>query len=240
MGKTITLQGSLDIGGDPCGGCGPGGDRTLRGLSLRGCSSAFFQGAESTDIDIQITTPGLIGQNWTALPMTADFIGVEFLKVTSNQPVRLRIGAAPAIVAPTAGVYPTSFSGGETLVFTLDGVSVSVAFLIGDQSAAQVAARINAECALAGLATPVASVSTGGQLVLTGKLTGLQGSIVIVSGSALTRLGLAAGTTFGSGQDVDVYGTFMNEFPPYPIAPARIQISGVASISVVAAGRTSP
>lgn len=238
MSSTITLQGSLDVGGDQCStGCGSG-DRTTRGLAFQ-CSSAYFQGAFSTDIPVQIATLGQIGAAWLDLPSTRSLLSIELLSLKTNQPVRLRIGAAPAVVTGVGGTFPTLFGGGETLTFDVDGQAVSVAFLIGDQSAAQVAARINAACALLALPTPVATVNTSGQLALSGLLTGVQGDVNITGGSGRATLGLALGKVLGGGSDVDVFDIFLLR-TPQPSAITRVQISGVATIEVLAAGRTTP
>lgn len=238
MSKTITLKGSLEIGGDQCStGCDTAGDKTVRALSLR-CTQSYFQGADSTDIPIQISTAGAIGDAWVELPSTSDLETIEFLMVRSDQPVRLRIGAGPAVASASGATFPTGFSGGETLTFDLDGTSVSVVFTSGAQTAAQCANEINAACALLGLATPVASVSTTGQLKLTGVLTGVDGSVSVTGGTGRAALGFAIAEVFGTGEDVDVRGLYMQELPQ-PSTVTRVQISGQATISVVAAGRTT-
>ncbi len=160
---------------------------------------------------------------------------MEFLALISNQAVRLRIGAAEATVLGVGGVYPTAFAGGETLNLLLDGVALAVAFLIGDQSALQVSQRINAAAMLAGFAYAPASVD-GGQLRLTSARTGIDGNVTVVSGTGAAALGLTGLEADGAGQDVDVYGLFLNEWGKSGAAPERIQISGSAQVSILAAG----
>lgn len=235
--KTIELEGVLSIGGDDCGCASDGENVTRRSLALR-CSQ-YYQAAQSTDVPVRVATLGAIGSAWVDMPCTGGLISIEFLMLKSTQPVRVRIGAAPAKVTGSGGVFPTGFVGAETLTLTIDGVAVSVAFLSGDQTAAQVAARINAAAALAGLTAPRCVVASSGQLEISGVLTGTQGSVNITGGTGRATLGLATGIVYGSGADHDVYGLFVNEFPSYPDAPSRIQISGQATISVVAAGRTA-
>jgi len=112
------------------------------------------------------------------------------------QPVSATFTATAASVTGVAGVYPTLFIGGETLTVGYDGApDITVTFLAGDQTALQVAARINAYAGFA-----FADVS-GGQVRLTGLQRGTGAQARVVSGSAgvLASLGLTAGTTTGTG-----------------------------------------
>lgn len=237
--NTLTLRGSLDVGLDAScgGGCGPN-DRDTRALGLR-CSTSSYQSIVMTGAPLRISTPGAVGASFVDLDVLDPLAAIEFLYAKSDQPMILRIGAAAARVLGVGGVFPTGFVGGESLTFTLDGTAVAVAFLAGDQTAAQVAARINAACALLGLPTPRASVDTSGQLAIEGVLTGAQGSVVVTGGTGAAALGLAGRSAVGAGADVPIYGSYLSEFPSYPSAPTRVQVSGVGSLSLVAAGRTS-
>lgn len=236
---TLLLRGSLDVGSDCGAGAGCGGtDRTVRALSLRCPGTAYYQTVVATGAPIRVQTVGVIGAQYVDLDLLLDFVGIEFLYLKSDSPISLRLNAAAAVLLGSGGTFPTGFVGGETLTFTLDGTPVSVAFLAGDQTAAQVAARINAACALVGLATPRASVASSGQVQIAGVLTGAAGTVVITGGTGAATLGLA-GSAVGSGADVPVWGTYLSEFRPYPDAVTRVQVSGQANLTIVAAGRTT-
>ena len=241
MGQLL-LRGSLDVGTD-CGGCGVGcggggSDRTVRALGLRCPGSAYYQSVVATAAPLRIQTAGAPGAQFVVLDLLAEFVGVEFLYLKSDAPIVLRLDGAPATVLGVGGIFPTLFVGGETLNVTIDGVVVATVFAASDQSAAQVAARINAAAALAALPTPRVSV-VGGQLSIAGVLTGDAGSVDVTGGSAAVALGLSGLSAVGQGQDVPVYGTFLAEFPSYPGSISRVQVSGQANLSIVAAGRTS-
>jgi hypothetical protein len=111
-------------------------------------------------------------------------------------PVSATFTAAAATVAASGGTYPSTFTGGQTLVLGYDGApNFTTTFLSTDQTVAQVAARINQYAGFT-FATVVSS-----QLTLTGLQQGLGGQVRVVSGSSgvLTQLGLTAGTTLGTG-----------------------------------------
>ncbi len=237
--NALTLRGSLEVGLDPCCSTGCGAqDRSTKSLQLR-CATQSYQSIVETGAPLRIQTPGAVGSEFVDLDVLETLTAIEFLFVKTDAPIELRIGAVAAIVTGSGGTFPTAFAGGETLTLTIDGVAVSVAFLVGDQTAAQVAARINAACALAGLPTPRASVASSGQLAISGVETGSDGAVVVTGGTGAATLGLTGASALGSGADVPVWGTFLVEFGNYPNVPSRIQISGIANVSLVAAGRTS-
>jgi len=106
--------------------------------------------------------------------------------------------AAAASLASSAGTYPSTFAGGETLTLGYDAAAnFTVTFQAGDQSQAQVVARINA---FAGFA--FAAVTGGNVTTFTGLQQGSAGQVRVVAGTALvlTKMGLSAPTTtFGTG-----------------------------------------
>lgn len=228
----------MQLGGDACG-CSDGASRTLVPLDF-GCSAQSFQQAVQAE-DVRIQTSGAIGDQWVDLPVVQQLQAVELLYVRSSAQVRLRIGAAPATLTGSGGTFPTGFAGAETFNVTIDGVAVAVTFQAGDQTAAQVAARINAAAALAGLASPRVTVSTTtGQLAISGVLTGAQGSVAVTGGTGRTQIGFAGTPSdVGDGADVDVQGVYLNQFPRSPNAPLRIQASGIATMDIIAAGRAT-
>lgn len=117
--------------------------------------------------------------------------------------VSATFSATAATRTGVAGTYPTTFVGGETLTLGYDqAANFTVTFLAADQTAAQVAARINVYAGFSFADT------NGGQLRLTGVQRGLGGQVRVVSssaGSVLTQLGLTVANTAGTGnvQNID-------------------------------------
>jgi len=157
------------------------------------------------------------------------------LSLKSSAAVRLRIGAAPATIIGAAGVFPATTINGSPFAFTADGVAVAFNFAGASLSAAQVAAQINAAAITAGLDFLPAVVNANGQLTLTGKKTGADGSLAITTGIAAIGLPTAATPVKGAGSDLDVWGALLVQFGTAN-APSRIQISGSASVEILAAG----
>jgi len=115
--------------------------------------------------------------------------------------VRFTLGGGLATsgrIDAVGAAYPTGFAGAETLDFEVDGTAIAVVFVAGDQTITQVINRINAACALAGFATPVAKVNAG-QLRLESPTTGTSSSIEIVGGTGRATLGLPAPATINTG-----------------------------------------
>lgn len=231
----LQLTGSLIVGGAGCGCSGSDGASKIVPLALA-CAAAVFGAVVSTECAQLVQTAGAAGDNWAELPVSDGVGAIAFAYVRTSAAVKLRIGAAPAVRSGSGGTFPTSFAGGETWAATIDGVAVAVTFTSGAQSAAQVATQINQAAIGAGLTFLPATVASNGQLAISGQKTGSQGSVVVTTGNA--TIGLATGTTTGSGQDVAVNGLFLNQFDPLT-APERIQISGVAAVEVLLAG-TAP
>lgn len=99
------------------------------------------------------------------------------------------------------GTYPTTFAGGEQMVVAIDGTQFTIVFQSGDQSHAQVMARIDAFLGYA------ASTAQTLKTTITGRKRGTGGSVQIVSIDALvaTATGFAAGAaTAGTGNVVDI------------------------------------
>lgn len=161
---------------------------------------------------------------------------VQLLAVQSSGPVKLRINGAPAS-AESSAVFPVAGLTGLTLIFTVDTQPLTVTFEAGDDTATDVARRINAAAALAGLSWQPASVTTAGQVEISGALTGAQGSLSAITGTASAALGFAAfAGEVGTGADVDVDGLFVTQFPRGALSATRVEVSGTATLSVLAAG----
>lgn len=105
--------------------------------------------------------------------------------------------AAAGIITSAAGVYPSTFVGGETMTISHEGQQTVVVFQAADQTQAQVIARINAA-----LGYTAAVDIGGGVTTLVGSVLGTEGSIQVVALSVLaaTATGFAAGAvTYGTG-----------------------------------------
>lgn len=112
-------------------------------------------------------------------------------------PVSATFNATAATVNSGAGVYPSTFAGGEVLVLGYDSApNFTVTFLSTDQTKAQVIARINAYAGFA-----FASDGGGNIITLTGLQKGNGAQVRVVSGTplALTATGLVVAVTTGTG-----------------------------------------
>ena len=220
----------IAVGGPGC--CSSDGAQKIQPLSF-GCPNTLYQGISSTDCPVSIATPGAAGAAFIEGPATQDLSSVQLLFVKATQPVVVRIGAEPAELLGSAGIFPTGFAGGETFTFKVDGVTVATTFTAGAQTAAQVAVQINQAAVAAGLAFLPAFVQTNGQLGLRGSATGKDGSIqVTVARATIGYPSLV--TVAGQGSDVTAR-TLLLEFDSND-PPGRIQISGNARVEVLAAG----
>jgi len=231
----IAVQDGCGNSSQSCGGSGS--PQKLQPLSLS-CTGRTYQSVVSTDCPMTVSSPAA----FISVPLLEQIAGIEFLFVQTNSPLTLRLNGLAASLLGVGATFPTSFSGGETLISEVDGaVAVTTTFLVGDQTAAQVAARINAAYALAGQPLP-ASVGADGQVLLSGVQTGAEGSIDVTGGTANTALGFAFGTNssaVGSAQDVTINGLWMAEFGSND-AVARVQMRGVASQVMILAAGTAP
>ncbi len=243
----VQISGSV-IASDSCSsscGVGVGGANQAvfaLGDSVCGVCPKNYQSVVSSQQPLQVLTSGIPGAQFVDLDILDGFTAIELLVARTSAKLFLRIGADVARVLGVGGTFPTGFVGGETLVLAFDSpfaAPITTTFLAADQSAAQVAARINAALALAGLPTPRVTVATSGEIQIESVLTGSEGSVLVSSGTALGTLGLTTGTTFGTGADIPVQGDLLIEFPRDADSPARIQVSGQGSITVLAGGRTS-
>ena len=239
---SVQISGSL-VASDSCNagcGAGVGGSQAVFMLGDGQCvCTQHYASIVSSVQPLQVLTTGAPGAEFVDLDILDGFTGIELLAAKAPTKLFLRIGADVARVDGVGGTFPTAFAGGETLDLTIDGTNFLTTFDAADQTAAQVAARINAAAALAGLAAPRAIVATSGQLELTSVNTGAQGSVEVVGGTGAATLGLSVGTTAGSGADIPIQGDVVLEFPRDTDAPARIQVSGQGTISLLAGGRTT-
>lgn len=132
---------------------------------------------------------------------------VTWSVATSGQHIDIDVGAGAVSVAFTgvaatlqssAGTYPSTFTGGESLQFLIDGTTYTAFFQAADQTQAQVIARLN-------LAVGFAAFSDAGtgKTNITGLVPGTSGNVQILAGTAsvLTATGFAVGgsPTAGTG-----------------------------------------
>jgi hypothetical protein len=240
----LVLNGYLQASGDGCGCAGPGQDTATRKLALR-CSPAYYQTIIETPTPIRVNTPGLPGDSFVELDVLANLLGIEFLQLrTEGGPFVLCIDAGPAELTSGPLTLPTGFVGGEILSVTFDSLTtINVVFDAADQGLLDVVNRINAACALAGLPTPRCTAVGSTQIKLTAIACGFDpvaptlASVFI--GTTPAQIPFPVTQAFAQGSHLTVQGNFLAEFPQYPDAPRRVEVSGQGSISVLAAGRSS-
>lgn len=235
MSQTLTAKGYIyppgaGFGGN-CGGCADS-SAAVAPFELvlgRGCGGESYLQARSGQAHVQT---GVL--DYVPLPLTQDFSSIQLLAVRSSAPITLRLRGHGA-KAVTAASWPTAILAGQLLGFTLDGVPVALTFGVGEDTALEAAARINAAAALSGLTYYPARVELG-QVVIEGAETGPQGALSPFTGSAAVTLGLDAFVgAQGGGSDVQVEGLFVAQFPRLGEL-TRVEVNGTASVSVLAAG----
>lgn len=241
MSGSVNISGSVSVDGSGCASAcgGAAADRTVVGLG-DGCAKTY-ETVLSTANPISVSTVGALGAAWAELDFLSELEEIEFLLVRSSSQVVLRIGAAAAVLTGVGGVFPSGFAGGETLIGTLDGTAFTVTFTAAAQTAAQVATEINGALALLGIATPRATVAASGQIAIEGVLTGAAGTVTTTGGTGAAAIGLGAASAVGDGEDIGINGLFLSEFVrrDSTFTPTRIQVSGSASLTIVAGGRTT-
>lgn len=156
--------------------------------------------------------------------------------------IAIRYNGAPASVVGSAGAFGTIVGGDAFTIDDDQGGVKTVTFEAGDTTLAKVIARINAA-----VGAIVASDSAG-QLKLTGAKSGgkeaadrtWQYGSIVLAGAALAKLGLVAGTTYGSGRDESTDMRVLHDFPTSgPMKTTRIELSGAGKIKTHVAGRAA-
>jgi hypothetical protein len=235
MGCQITLTGKLVVGGEGCGGCSGGSPSKQLPLSFA-CSGKTYGAVVSSDCPQQIQTLGALGVTWQDLIGVGQIGAYQLLYLLTKTAMRLRIGAAEASLLGNGASWPVVFAGTETFAPVVDGVTVPVAFTAATRTAAQTATAINQAAVGAGLGFLPASVDpVTGQLRISGRQTGTQGTVTIATALAAIGFGSTSAVAVGSGSDLDVNGLQVLTFEG-STAPTRIQISGQGQIEVLAAG----
>lgn len=179
-----------------------------------------------------VSTSGAIGAAFVELPTSVVQIERFVASLPPGADIVLRSGGAVAEVLGASAA--TGFSGGEGAVLAIDaGGNVTVTFESTDTTQALAAKRINFF-----FGAQVADTDTAGKLRLRGLRTGgadaaakgwAYGLVKVVSGSALSGLGLSAGSTYGQGDDQRCgAGPLAKTFPAGAL-PRRIELSGSAT-----------
>lgn len=251
MTTSVGVSGTVTFGGGSCGGCG-GGDATMRAIELLGAACAgaglAYEAAIPAD-GVVVSTSGSIGQNWVDLPYVDPFTSVELLIIQSSARFRLRFDPTrPSLVGSVAVPGGGVTSGTATFtVTTSTGVQsvVAVTFSGATNTPALVLAAINAAMAAAGVQPPcdgmVARLSVSNVLSIFNPGIGPSAFVELAAGApSVLGLGTALVRSTGTSRDTpDLEGLFIGQFPRFPNAPTQVQISGVATIDLVAAGRVS-
>lgn len=124
-----------------------------------------------------------------------DVAEARIVWIEADGDFEVSLGGVPGTVGTllgSGGTFPTSFVGGETFGFLVDGIAVAGTFLVGDQSAAQCAARMNAAAMLAGC-VHVPFKTEGGQIRVSGALATAAGEVEVTVARA--TIGFAALTS---------------------------------------------
>ena len=189
-------------------------DNAVTGETWNGNGFVQLSGKKFSRLVIVRVDTSVGAVSFTAVPYLVGANAFRF-RLSSGQTVVVTAGSGPttstatfsgtaASVTGASGTFPTTFAGGETLTVGYDDASATpdftTTFLSTDQTALQVAARINTYAGF----TLVDVV--GGQIRFTGRKVGTAAQIRITSGSSgvLTKLGLTAATTAGTGNVGDI------------------------------------
>lgn len=235
---SLVLNGVLQASGEGCGCSDGGGAGVIERLGLA-CASIYESVVSGA---VRVNTGGAVGDAFVDLDLLEQFRGIEVLYLKSSSPMAVVVSRGAAELESDAGTFPTGFVGGEAFSFEIDGVAVAGTFLVGDQSLAQVVARLNAAAALAGLPTPRFAASGSNRIAISGvaafDTAEHPGRIEVVSTPA--EIPFSTVLAVADGSVTDILGTMLVEFPRYPNAPSTVQVSGNGSLTILAAGRTSP
>lgn len=251
MTTSVGVRGQVVIGG-LCGGCGSNGatSRVLELLGAGSCSGDLLYGGAVPADDISISTGGLIGQNWADVPVLDQFEAIELLVVSGSARYRLRFDPTTPKMTGSASIAAGGVTAGSATWVVADSTgvttSVTAAFSGSTNTPAAVRNAVNAAFAAAGVAPPVAGglwATLDASNVLSVVSSGI-GATSYVEIQAGAPAGLQMGTvltrvTGTETQTTDLEGLYVAQFPRDPDAPTKVQISGVATFDIIAAGRVS-
>lgn len=248
MSKNVSIRGSLLVSEGACGGCSS--DQSTKPLSLggsSGCCDAGLSYDHAVAFSTAIATVGLPGAAFVDVPALDAFTAIEFLQIESTARIRIRAnptrpqltGAAPLPaggVVAGAATFTVADQGGVQYVATVN-------FTAAQDTPALVVAAINGALAAAGAPIPAGGLAklSGTTLVIVAPGTGPSAFVQLAAGApADLGLGVALVKVSGTAQDLpDTEGLVVLQFPRSPNAPTKIQVSGVATLDIVAAGRVT-
>jgi hypothetical protein len=184
------------------------------------------------------------------VPVLDQFEAIELLVVSGSARYRLRFDPTVPTMTGTASIAAGGVTAGSATWVVADSTgvttSVAVAFSGSTNTPAAVRNAVNAAFAALGVAPPVngglwATLSAANVLSVVSQ--GI-GSLAYIELQAGAPAGLQMGTSLlrVSGTDVqtpDLEGLYVAQFPRDPDAPTKVQISGVATFDIIAAGRVS-
>lgn len=247
MSKNVSIRGSLLVSEGGCGGCSS--DQTTKPLSLggSGCCDAGLSYDHAVAFDTSVATIGAVGAAFVDVPGLDQFTAIEFLELESSARIRLRINPTRpqllgALALPVGGVVA-----GAATFTVADQAGVQVAATVNFSGAtntpALVAAAINGALAAAGVPIPVGGLAklTGSTLIVLAPGTGPSAFVQLAAGApGELGLGVILVRATGTASDLpDTEGLVVLQFPRSPNAPVKVQVSGVASLDIIAAGRVA-
>lgn len=249
MSKNVAVMGTLSVG-EGCGGCSNehSSPLALGGASgCGGCSSGLSYD-HAVEFSTAIATAGLVGAAFVDLPPLNQFTAIEFLKLSSTARIRLRLNPTRPTMTGATPLPGIGVQAGAATITVTDSTGTqyvaTVNFTAAQNTPALVVAAINAALAAAGAPFPpdgqIARLS-GTTLVLVSPGIGPAAFIQLAAGAPVDLgLGAALVRVTGTASDMpDTEGLVVLQFPRSPNAPTKIQVSGVATLEIVAAGRVT-
>lgn len=249
--KKISINGTLVV--EPPGCCSA--DRDSRVLALRpsgggcGCGDAGQTYDEASSFTAQVSTAGALGSVFADVPGLGAFTAIEFLRVHGGSGrYRLRFNPTRPQLVGTAPIPGGGVAAGAATITVTDSIGTpyagAVAFGGGTNTPALVMAAINAALAAAGAPAPIDGLwarLSGSTITVVAPGTGPSAYVQLAAGApADLGLGVALVRATGTSQDTpDLEGLYLAAFPRYPNAPVKVQVSGVASLDITAAGRVT-
>lgn len=248
--KKLSINGTLIV--EPPGCCSA--DRDSRVLALRpaggacGCGDAGQTYDEAVSFAHTIATAGAVGAVFVDVPGLGAFTAFEFLRIQSVGRFRLRFNATRPQLVGSAPIPGGGVVAGAATFTVTDSVGTAYAATVnfggGTNTPALVRDAINAALAAAGAPAPTDGLwarLTGSTITVAAPGTGPSAYVQLAAGApADLGLGVALVRATGTSSDTpDMEGLYLSSFPRYPNAPIKVQVSGVASLDITAAGRVT-
>jgi hypothetical protein len=251
--KTVTLQGNITVVDGAGCGCSSGQITSPLGLGppgsmSGGCCTGGLVYDEAAAVSVTIATVGLPGAQWVDIKALDQFTSIEFLRLVSSARIRLRINPTRPQLTGTTPIPGGGVVAGAATFTVTDSVGVqyaaTVVFSGATNTPALVVGAINAALAGAGAPFPpdgqIARL-VGGTLVIVSPGIGPAAFVQLAAGAPVDLgLGIILIRVSGTSSDMaDTEGLVILQFPRSPNAPTKVQVSGTATIDIVAAGRVT-